>query len=61
MNKVKRSISFFLTVLMVVGLFNGLGSSVSAFDLSQKYQVSWDYVLTDEEGNPFEFYVGLRK
>lgn len=56
--QVKRSLSFLMVLTILISIFSGM--NVSAFDLNQSYEVSWDYTLTDDNDNPFKFYVGLR-
>ena len=59
MGKIKKWMSSFLAFIMTISAVSGIVPKVSAFDLSKPYEVSWDYVLTDEERNTFDFYVGL--
>lgn len=47
-----------MTLVTVMSLFTG-AISVNAMDLSKAYEVSWDYVLTDEEGSSFTWYGGI--
>ena len=61
MGKIKRFTALFLALIISVTTLSSLTPSVLAFDLSQAYEVSWDYTLTDENGDVFDFYVGLRK
>jgi uncharacterized surface anchored protein len=56
----RRTLSLLLTAVLFLSAFAGLFPAVvSALDLSQKYEVSWDYTLTDENGNAFKWYTGL--
>ncbi|MDR1464263.1 MAG: Cys-Gln thioester bond-forming surface protein [Oscillospiraceae bacterium] len=55
---VKRGLAFLLTLASFLSLFTGI-VNVSAMDLSQRHTVSWDYTLTDEDGNTFTWYGGI--
>jgi uncharacterized surface anchored protein len=54
--KLTRSITILLAFLVLMG---SLSVGVSALDLSKKYEVSWDHILKDENGNAFTWYTGL--
>lgn len=58
MQKIKKAFAFLLSFIILVSVFTGI-MPASAMDLSQKYEVSGDYTLTDEEGNTFSFCAGL--
>lgn len=56
----KRVIPLFMAVLMLFGLIPTTAFAADVtMDLS-KCEVSWDYILTDEDGNPFTAAYGLR-
>lgn len=56
----KRVIPLFMAVLMLLGLIPTTAFAADVtMDLS-KCEVSWDYTLTDEDGNPFSAAYGLR-
>jgi len=56
--KIKRSLSFALMLTVILSMFSGV-LPVFAMDLTKSYEVSWDHVLTDEDGNAFTWYAGL--
>lgn len=58
MNIIKRGSALILVLSLFMSLFTGLFSA-SAMDLSQRYNVSWDYVLTDAENHSFTWYGGI--
>jgi hypothetical protein len=58
--KSKRILAAVLAVALMLGTFAGLFSmKAGALDLSKSYEVSWDHILTDENGNAFRWYTGL--
>lgn len=55
-----KAMSLMLTMALLLSTFSGLFSmTASAMDLSNKYEVSWDHTLTDEDGNTFTWYGGI--
>ena len=61
MHKLKKVFAIFMTMAMMTTMFSSLIPQVAALDLSKTYEVSGDYTLNDENGNVFEYYIGLRK
>ena len=57
-NHFRKGLALIMALAVFLPLFSGL-TTVHAMDLSQRYEVSWDYTLTDEEGRPFTWYTGL--
>ena len=57
-NHIKKGLAFILTVATFMSLFTGI-INVSALDLSQPYTVSWDNILTDYDGNSFQWHGGI--
>jgi len=56
----KRTLSLTLVLALLVGVFAGLFSVQSAaLNLNQNYEVSWDHILKDENGNSFTWYTSL--
>ena len=52
----KKSVSLLLAVILMLSA----GSVLSgALDLAQTYEVSWDHILTDENGNEFNWFTSL--
>ena len=60
--KSKRILSSLLAMLLLVTGLLPLSASAAevTMDLS-KCEVSWDYTLTDEEGNPFDAAYGVKE
>jgi LPXTG-motif cell wall-anchored protein len=56
--KTKQGLAFLMTLAVFLSLFTG-AVNVQALDLNQRYEVSWDYVLTDYDGNSFTWYGGI--
>jgi len=55
---IKKGLALMITLATILSLFSGI-ATVHAMDLSQRYTVSWDHTLTDEDGNTFTWYGGI--